>query len=65
MSLTVSDNGVGADIGEDYIPKSLRRRAKLLKADLRVEYPPAGGTSVTLDLKLKPWKLFRSNNLKK
>jgi signal transduction histidine kinase len=47
ICLTVCDNGLG--IAEP--PRSLKRRARLLKAKLSVERPPEGGTKITLRLR--------------
>ena len=46
--LTISDNGCGI-AGES--PSSLKRRARLLGADLSVEPPVAGGTRIVLKLR--------------
>jgi signal transduction histidine kinase len=51
VKLTVADNGCGiTNIKNDGIPSSLKRRAKLLKAQLSVESSPEIGTKITLQL---------------
>lgn len=52
LSLTFSDNGKGLN-GHGQIPSSLARRARLLRAKLKVDTVPDQGTSVTLTLKTK------------
>ena len=47
VTLTVEDNGCG--LSEP--PKALKRRARLLGAELRIENPDNGGTSITLQLR--------------
>lgn len=51
--LTVSDNGIGNEEGEMVMPNSLMRRAKILKAKVKVEHPDSGGTLITLTLATK------------
>ena len=53
--LTISDNGRGLDEAEDDIPKSLKRRAKLLRAHVSVESPASGGTCIKLVLPTRMW----------
>lgn len=54
LSLTISDNGKGLpDRTENWIPSSLSRRARLLRAKLSVKTVPNEGTSITLKLKTK------------
>ena len=53
INLTVSDNGTGVSAP----PKSLRRRARLLRAKLSVEQRESNGT--TIHLKIKKWNLQR------
>jgi signal transduction histidine kinase len=55
INLTISDNGTGVT----EIPKSLRRRARLLGAKLSVQSLEAGGTTIHLKLKPKIWKFKR------
>ncbi|MDF7825588.1 histidine kinase [Pontiellaceae bacterium B12227] len=59
LELTISDNGRGfAEAEENEIPKSLKRRAKLLGAKVAVESPPNGGTRILLKLRIrKPGRL--------
>jgi signal transduction histidine kinase len=52
LELTVTDNGRGV---EDRIPDSLRRRARLLGADIASETPETGGTRITLRLRTRRW----------
>ncbi|WP_018970820.1 histidine kinase [Rubritalea marina] len=56
--LTVTDNGIGSDRGEDYIPHSLQRRAKLLKATVSSENPESGGTRIILKLPTRRRRIF-------
>lgn len=58
--LTISDNGRGLDEAEDDIPKSLKRRAKLLRAHVSVESPASGGTCIKLVLPTRMWG-YKSN----
>ncbi|MGJ8657459.1 MAG: histidine kinase [Akkermansiaceae bacterium] len=60
--LSISDNGRGVDEGER-IPKSLKRRAKLLRAALHVETPESGGTSITLTLPVRSYGFRRNKQL--
>lgn len=53
ITLSVSDNGSGQL--ESGIPASLQRRAKLLRAQVDVTTSAAGGSCVTLNLKLNRW----------
>lgn len=54
--LKISDNGRGLDLGEkDGIPRSLKRRAKLLGAKVKVTNPAEGGTCIQLNLKTRKW----------
>lgn len=60
ISMIVSDNGVGlAPTNEAETPKSLKRRAKLLKASIDTERSITGGTRVTLSLKNRKFRLFK------
>ena len=55
LLLTVRDNGQGiSEIGEDAIPASLRRRARLLGAKVYCSQDQGDGTCITLKLKM-PW----------
>ena len=54
--LTISDNGCGVG-GES--PSSLKRRARLLGADLSVEPPEAGGTRIVLKLKSRKFGMLK------
>jgi len=54
LCLTVTDNGQGlADSSGNGIPPSLKRRARLLRAQVQVEQPKPGGTCVTLTLRTR------------
>ncbi|MDF7799346.1 histidine kinase [Pontiellaceae bacterium B1224] len=54
LDLTISDNGRGLeDMDGNGIPKSLKRRAKLLGAKVSVESPATGGTSILLKLRIR------------
>lgn len=54
--LTISDNGCGIADGP---PSSLKRRARLLGADLSVEPPEAGGTCIVLKLKSRKFGILK------
>ena len=56
LTLTITDNGIGMPDG---IPNSLNRRTRMLGAKLSVERPQEGGTQITLNLKLRKWKLLK------
>jgi signal transduction histidine kinase len=57
ISLSITDNGHGLpDSMKNGIPKSLIRRARLLKAKVSVNNPPAGGTQINLTLR-SIWRL--------
>jgi signal transduction histidine kinase len=57
IDLTIRDNGRGlSDSDGNGIPKSLKRRARLLGAKITVETPPEGGTRITLRLRRKFWQ---------
>jgi signal transduction histidine kinase len=59
LQLTISDNGRGlAEPSGNGIPKSLKRRARLLGAKVSVETPPAGGTSIHLKFRIRRNRLF-------
>ncbi len=60
ISMIVSDNGIGLEDSNDQkVPKSLIRRAKLLKATIDTERSVTGGARVTLILKNKKFRLFK------
>ena len=50
IQLSVHDNGRGI---AEAIPKSLKRRAKLLRGKMRVESPVTGGTTIHLTLRIR------------
>lgn len=54
--LIISDNGCGI---ADRPPSSLKRRARLLGADLTVETPAAGGTRIVLKLKSRKFGILK------
>jgi signal transduction histidine kinase len=54
--LTITDNGCGIAGGS---PSSLKRRARLLGADLCVEQPEAGGTRIVLKLKSRKFRFLK------
>lgn len=56
INLTVNDNGCGIASGP---PASLKRRARLLGADLSVEPPGTGGTRVALKLKSRKFGILK------
>lgn len=54
--VTINDNGIGINGGP---PPSLKRRARLLGADFRVEQPASGGTIILLNLKIRKFKALK------
>lgn len=50
VRLTITDNGQGFD-GDEKVPPSLLRRARLLGATASVTSPPSGGTCVSLTMR--------------
>jgi len=50
LTLNITDNGIGLPDG---MPTSLKRRARLLRAQLSSEVPENGGTRIVLKLKLR------------
>lgn len=56
ITLSVHDNGRGTTDG---IPKALKRRAKLLGAQLHIESPADGGTTIHLILRIRRKHLQR------
>ena len=58
VQLTISDNGKGLEAANGLLPKSLKRRAKLLHAKVQVETPESGGTRIKLVLSTRRWKIF-------
>ncbi|MDQ8179548.1 histidine kinase [Pelagicoccus sp. SDUM812005] len=60
ISMIVSDNGIGLEASnQEETPKSLKRRAKLLKASIKSERSVTGGTRVTLILKTRKFRFFK------
>ncbi|WPJ96303.1 hypothetical protein SH580_01125 [Coraliomargarita algicola] len=56
IQLTVTDNGDGI---ADLVPKALERRARLMRADLRIRQPDAGpGTQVRLIVKTRKYRFL-------
>ena len=65
VSLIIRDNGIGISIGigeqqDGMTPKSLERRAGLLRAKVRIDHPSEGGTVVTLTIPAKRLGIFKS-----
>jgi signal transduction histidine kinase len=56
LELTIADNGHGLS-GE--VPPSLKRRARLLGAQVSVENPASGGTRISLHLRMRKLGVFR------
>ena len=55
LHLRVADNGQGL---HGALPESLKRRARLLRAQLDLTPAPAGGLQIDLRLRLRRWKFF-------
>lgn len=51
VCLTITDNGTGIKSDQNGVPSSIKRRARLLGAQVAVDHPPEGGTRITLTLK--------------
>ena len=65
VTLIIRDNGIGISIGigeqqDGMTPKSLERRAGLLRAKVRIDHPAEGGTVVTLTIPAKRLGIFKS-----
>ena len=61
VRLIIRDNGIGIDEQKDGMtPKSLERRAGLLRAKVRIDHPAEGGTVVTLTIPAKRLGIFKS-----
>ena len=63
VSLIIRDNGIGISIDaqqDGMTPKSLERRAGLLRAKVRIDHPSEGGTVVTLTIPAKRLGIFKS-----
>ena len=61
VTLIIRDNGIGIDEQQDGMtPKSLERRAGLLRAKVRIDHPAEGGTVVTLTIPAKRLGIFKS-----
>jgi len=59
IQLKICDNGRGLEISkEPTTPKSIKRRAKLLRAEVTVTNRPEGGTCIQLHLKFRKWRLW-------
>jgi len=59
LAMTITDNGRG--IGDEPIPPSIERRAKMLRAKLRIKSPvdDAGqGTRIILTIPIRIWRPF-------
>jgi signal transduction histidine kinase len=60
IKLSVSDNGRGIFHPKvNGIPKSLKRRARLLGAKLNVDSPENGGTRINLQLRTRKWGRYQ------
>ncbi|MDA0349481.1 MAG: histidine kinase [Verrucomicrobia bacterium] len=58
--LSVSDNGRGiSEFRVNGVPKSLKRRARLLGAKVSVDRPATGGTCINLKLRTRRWGRHR------
>ncbi|VGO13860.1 Sensor histidine kinase LiaS [Pontiella desulfatans] len=63
IKLTICDNGRGIDdINTNKIPPSLKRRARLLGAQVSAERLEPGGTCIHLNLKRRNWIPFPKNH---
>jgi len=58
--LTVTDDGVGIPVsGKNGAPPSLKRRARLLRAQVSATPAPGGGARIELSLPLRRWGRWR------
>jgi len=58
ICLTITDNGHGIDSGQDQVPASSRRRARLLRARVTAEHPKQGGTRIRLTVQPKKFRIL-------
>lgn len=66
ITLTISDNGHGIpESVEDGVPHSLKRRARLLKANISIESPNSSGTKIILKIRTKRWGQRSSSSNRK
>lgn len=60
ITMKVSDNGIGLDTSNrEKTPHSLKRRAKLLRANIVTEQSATGGTRITLKLKTRKFRFIK------
>ncbi|MDG1358528.1 MAG: histidine kinase [Akkermansiaceae bacterium] len=57
LTLTITDNGEGLKDKSEIVPRSIRRRARLLKARVRASKAETGGTRIILKvgIRWRPW----------
>jgi signal transduction histidine kinase len=59
VTLNIADNGHGVEnVSPPQVPASLERRARLLRAQVALKVPPAGGTRITLKLNTRKFRLL-------
>ena len=58
LTLTIADNGEGLKDKSETVPRSIRRRARLLNARVRVSQTATGGTCIVLKVgsRWSPWR---------
>lgn len=60
IHLTITDNGTGIPNTPDIdVPPSLKRRARLLRANVSIERPEDGGTKIILNVKRRRFRIFK------
>ncbi len=60
IHLVITDNGTGIPIADNNDPpSSLKRRARLLRAQVSIERPEGGGTKIILNVKRRRFRIFR------
>jgi len=61
LTLTIADNGKGLKDKSEIVPRSIRRRARLLNARVRSSQAETGGTRIVLKVgsRWRPWRRWR------
>lgn len=61
LTLTITDNGEGLKDKSEIVPRSIRRRARLLNARVRASQAETGGTRIMLEVgsRWRPWPRWR------
>ncbi|MDQ8183564.1 hypothetical protein [Pelagicoccus sp. SDUM812005] len=60
VQLSITDDGIGIpDTIPNRVPPSLKRRARLLHAQVSTDCPASGGTKITLKVKRRRFRIFK------